>query len=70
MKDWEPQDIKALRDKLKLTQKAFGELIGVTTRYVIYLEQGKKEPSKTLKLLLDCIVREKSNKKGGHLLQH
>ena len=63
--NWTAKEIKKLRLNLKLSQRVFGEIIGVTTRYVIYLEQGRKEPSKTLQLLLNCIVRENSKKKGG-----
>lgn len=48
---------------MNLSQKAFGELLGVTRNYIYYLEKGVKEPSKTLKLLLDCIEKEKG--KGG-----
>ncbi len=55
MKDWSPQQIKKLRDRLWLSQDEFGERIGVTRNYVYYLEKGVRQPSKTLKLLLDYI---------------
>jgi len=58
MKDWSPQQIKNLRDRLWLSQDEFGERIGVTRNYVYYLEKGVRQPSKTLKLLLDYIDME------------
>lgn len=62
MKTWTPKQIKALREKYKLSQIKLGELLGVTTNYVYLLEKGVKEPSKTLKLLLDYV--ETDLKKG------
>ena len=73
MLDWEPEDIKDLRKKVRLSQRAFAEVLGVTTNYVYILEKGLKKPGKTLKLLLDCINREfrrakrKSNYGKGNL---
>jgi DNA-binding transcriptional regulator YiaG len=63
MKQWTPKQIKALREKYKFSQTTLGDLLGVTTNYVYLLEKGVKEPSKTLRLLLDC-VEEKLKKKG------
>ena len=40
-----PEEIKALRIKLMLTQKEFGALFGVSNRAVCYWENGTKEPS-------------------------
>ena len=34
MKTWTPKQIKALREKYKLSQIKLGELLGVTTNYV------------------------------------
>ncbi len=65
MSQWTPKDIKKLRQEFSLSQKAFGELIGVTDRYVIYLEKGVRNPSKTMQILLDYIVRYKLERKGG-----
>ena len=62
MKTWTPKQIKALREKYKLSQIKLGELLGVTTNYVYLLEKGVKEPSKTLKLLLNYV--ETDLKKG------
>jgi len=58
MTDWNPQQIKKLRDRLWLSQEAVGERIGVTRNYVYYLEKGVRQPSKTLQLLLDYIDME------------
>lgn len=65
MKNWTPKDIKSLRAKNKLSQPAFGNLLGVSGNYIYLLEKGVKTPSKTLRLLLDCIERQfKENEKG------
>ncbi|MHC4182600.1 MAG: helix-turn-helix transcriptional regulator [Planctomycetota bacterium] len=62
MKPWKPDKIKKLREKYKLSQRAFGELLGVTRMHIYYIERGEKTPSKTLSLLLDCV--EEKLKKG------
>ena len=59
MKDWTPGEIKAFRKQLSLSQKAFAEFTGVGRQYINYLEKGVKRPSKTLKLLLDCLEEKK-----------
>ncbi|OGW56024.1 MAG: hypothetical protein A2Y81_00785 [Nitrospirae bacterium RBG_13_43_8] len=64
MKQWKPEDIKRLRKKLKLSQVALADLLGVSGNYVYLLEKGVKTASTTLKLLLDC-VEEKEKGKGG-----
>ncbi len=64
MKDWKPKDIKRLKIKYGLSQRTLGNLLGVSRNYIYYLERGEKTPSKTLRLLLDC-VEEKLKKKGG-----
>jgi DNA-binding transcriptional regulator YiaG len=63
MKGWKPQDILAFRSRLELSRQAFGELLGVSRIHIYYIEKGVKEPSKTLKLLLSYIEKEK--RKGG-----
>ena len=63
MKQWIPEEIKSLRKRLNLYQKDFAEQLGITPRYVIYLEQGVKGPGETLKRLLNCL-EEKENRKG------
>jgi DNA-binding transcriptional regulator YiaG len=65
MREWTPKEIKRLKQTLKLSQKAFGNLLGVTRQYIYYLERGERLPNKTLKLLLDCVEeRTKKTKKG------
>jgi len=58
MKDWNPKAIKKLRKRHNLTLKSFAKLIGVSQRYVIYLENGMRKPSKILKNLLNRIEQE------------
>lgn len=71
MRDWIPEEIKELRHDLKLSQKAFGDLLGVTRNFIYYLERGEREPSKTLKLLMDCVERQfKENEKGKESKRH
>jgi DNA-binding transcriptional regulator YiaG len=62
MQPWTPQKIKKLRKKYKLSQRAFGDLLGVTRMHIYYIERGEKRTSKTLQLLLDCV--EEKLKKG------
>lgn len=65
MKNWTPKEIKTLREKHGLSQPAFGNLLGVTGNYIYLLEKEVKTPSKTLRLLLDCIEKQfKENEKG------
>lgn len=65
MKEWTPEEIRDFRKRLNLYQKDFALLLGVTERYIIYLEKGVKRPGKTLRLYLDCIEREGKTKKKG-----
>ena len=60
MRIWTGKEINELRGKYNLSQPAFGSLLGVSGNYIYLLEKGVKKPSKTLKLLLDC-VEEKHN---------
>lgn len=62
MNNWRPEQIEAFRKKLGLSQRVFGELLGVSRIHIYYLERGEREPSKTLMLLLDCI---KNNQRKG-----
>lgn len=65
MKNWTPKEIKILREKHNLSQPAFGSLLGVTGNYIYLMEKGVRMPSKTLRLLLDCVERQlKENEKG------
>ena len=71
MKTWAPEEIKKLRTKLMLSQQAFSKLLGVSENYVYLLEKGVKTPSRILRLLLDCIEKEKGGEKkhGKRALQ-
>lgn len=55
--------INAPRSFLGLLQKAFGELVGVGTVYINYLEKRGRSPSKTLCILLSCIDKKEHKKK-------
>jgi DNA-binding transcriptional regulator YiaG len=68
MNEWLPDAIKTLRKGFRLSQRAFGERIGVSGNYVYLLEKEVKRPSKTLRLLLDFIevqLRENQTRKEG-----
>jgi DNA-binding transcriptional regulator YiaG len=56
-KRWKAKEIKALRGAMDLTQTAFASRLGVTQNYIYLLESGRKTPSETLKLLLECVER-------------
>jgi transcriptional regulator with XRE-family HTH domain len=65
MTEWSPKEIKAFRTNHNLLQKDLAGLLGVTRGYVNYLEKGVRQPSKTLRLFLDCLEREyKALRKG------
>jgi DNA-binding XRE family transcriptional regulator len=55
---WTPEKVRSLRDQHKLSKRALGELVGVSTNFIYYLEKGVRNPSKTLCLLLDRIEKE------------
>jgi DNA-binding transcriptional regulator YiaG len=70
MNHWTPEEIKIFRKRLGLYQKDFAPTIGVTERYVIYLEKGVRQPSKTLQILLPMMEKQeiknrKEKKKNG-----
>lgn len=55
MKKWTAKEIKALRAGYKLSQPALGKLLGVSGNYIYMLEKGVRKPSKSLRLLMDCV---------------
>ena len=55
VKEWTHREIKILRKKMNLNQTALGNILGITRIHVYYIEKGVKRPSKTLRLLLDCV---------------
>ncbi len=70
MKNWTPKDIKDLRTEYRLSQPAFGEILGVSGNYIYLLESGVKKPSTTLKILLGYIERELVGKEKGGEKKH
>ena len=62
---WTPNRIKELRQSLKLSQQAFGTLIGVTREYVNKLEKEVRTPGKTLCIFFDCMERKTKRKESG-----
>ncbi len=65
MKAWTPEDIRGMRKRYKLSRSRLANLLGVTGNYVYLLEKGVRQPSKTLRLLLDCIERQLTEKEKG-----
>jgi DNA-binding transcriptional regulator YiaG len=59
---WDKDRIRQFRKSLNLTQRQFGDLIGVSEVYVRMLELGIRKPSKVLKNLLECIKKERGLK--------
>lgn len=65
MKNWTSKEIKAFRERHKLTRPALGRLLGVSGNYIYLMEKGVRNPGKSLKLLLDYVERDlNENKKG------
>ena len=62
MKEWTSKDFKTLRKKYKLSQRALGDLIGVTEQYIYYLERGMRTTGKPLKLLLSFVEADLKKK--------
>lgn len=71
MKQWTPEEIRDFRIKHDLYQRELADLLGVTREYFNYLERGVRTPSKTLRLLLDCVEKQlKENEKGKEVKKH
>jgi len=67
MKQWLSNDIKNLRAKCNLSQRALAELLGVSEQYIYYIERGSRKPSKMFNILLDCITEHKLKRKENDL---
>lgn len=65
MKNWTPKEIKSLRRKYKLSQPALGNLLGVSGNYIYMIEKGVRTPGKPLRLLLDCVEKQLTEKEKG-----
>jgi DNA-binding transcriptional regulator YiaG len=66
MHEWSKAEIKQLRLSLGVSQEAFGAILGVTRVYVNFLEKGVKTPSKTLKLLLNYVEKDVTEKENAN----
>lgn len=56
-RDWTPEEIKALRERLKASQSIFALLIGTSTKTVQSWEQGNMPPPMASRLL-ECIEKD------------
>lgn len=53
-----PNEVRAAREKLNLTQAGFSDLIGVPTATLRKWEQGQRQPTGAARALLKVIARE------------
>lgn len=53
---WAPQEIKARRDALGLTQQQFAERIGASARTIHSWESGESQPQKRWRKVLDEVL--------------
>jgi putative transcriptional regulator len=53
-----PEDIRALREKARMSQAVFASLLNVTTGYLSQLERGVKRPTGPALALLHVIRRK------------
>ncbi len=60
MKMWTSEEIRVFRQKLQMSQKAFGEMVGTSGNYIWMLERGDRRASKTLKILLSHLDKQES----------
>ena len=51
-KEMTPAEFKAERERLKITAKQFGQLLGVSERAVFYYEHGQRKLPKPIQLLV------------------
>lgn len=56
-----PKEIKRLRAHLKLSQAAFGKLVGVKTSSVSLWESGGRNPAGSALILLRALQKDKGN---------
>jgi putative transcriptional regulator len=55
---WTPARIRALRERLGMSQEALARKVGATTSTVSRWEQGARRPSGTARTLLDMLSDE------------
>ena len=53
-----PEDIRALRERARVSQAVFGKYLRISTGYVQKLERGAKRPDGPVLVLLDLIRRK------------
>ena len=53
------KDIAKIRKEMRLSRRAFGEMLGVSPRTVEAWEQGLRKPTKTALKLLECLQKKK-----------
>jgi putative transcriptional regulator len=53
-----PEEIRAVRDRARMSQAVFARHLNVTTGYVSQLERGAKHPTGAALVLLDVIRRK------------
>ena len=51
-KEMTPAEFKAERERLKITAKQFGQLLGVSERAVFYYEHGQRKIPKPVQILV------------------
>ncbi len=56
---WEAQNIKSLRQELKVSQSIFGMVLGVSKKTVEAWESGKNIPNGSAARLMEVIANEK-----------
>ena len=55
---YRPQDVRAVRGRLGVTQRLFARLLGVSPELIEHWEQGVRHPSPLARRLLDRIVAD------------
>jgi DNA-binding XRE family transcriptional regulator len=60
---WTGEQIKSFRKQHKLSKRILAEHLGVSKNYIYMVEAGVRNPSKTLCLLLDRVVKEIEERK-------
>ena len=66
---YKANDIKKLREKLNLSQRTFGEVIGVSTKSIESWESGKSEPNGAAQRMLSIINKDESSLERYELLE-
>lgn len=51
------KQFRDIREQLNLTQKEMAECLGVTENYIYLIESSKKDPSKSMQILIRLVYR-------------